>query len=327
MTNQNENSTTELLCNLFRIKYFRDICLDFFGIEKEFIDKILLEHISTQYSTDDSGIPDIVIKTEKMKCYIENKILINTGLQENQKINYPKNLLEFKGKSQEKHISYIFLIPNSYAHENEIDEIINEYKDFTKKYYWQDFLSYLYNKELNIESPIIKEGLNYFSELVQGVIQHYPVLNPREVVIMYNPKTIYEVLIFMEKIRKTIKGSLEIVIDKIGKENYSLGDEKETRWGQGYTINYKNRNNIIFVGISPALYDQENGIFVYSVAIEKKYLKENIKIDEFKHYSDDEGWVYIPIDKNLFVEDDKEKIIADEIKKILENVFEKNYKE
>jgi len=329
MTDQNENSTTELLCNLFRIKYFRDICLDFFGIEKEFIDEIKLEHISSQYSTDDSGMPDIVINTDKFICYIENKILINTDLQENQKISYPENLLTL-GESHGKHIGYIFLIPNGYAHENEIDEIKSKYKDFTnkefiRKYYWPDFLSFLYNKELHIESPIIKEGLNYFDELVQGDKPLDTVLNPREVVMLYNPEKINDVLNLMVKIRETIKSSLKIVADKMGND-YSWGGEQNDQWGQGGKFNYKNRLSI-FVGITPYLYGEEEGIFFYSVALFKKHLVENYKIDdsEFKHCLDDE-WVHIAIDKDLFVEDEKEKLLADEIMKILKNVFEKNYK-
>jgi len=323
MTAQNENSTTELLCNLFRIKYFRDICLDYFGIERKFIDEIALEKISSQNSTDDSGQPDIVIKTDNIIYYIENKILLDTGLQEKQKNNYAENLLKFRN-TQGKHIGYIFLIPKGYVHEKEIDEIINKY-NFTRKYYWQDFLSFLYNKELHIESPIIKEGLNYFDELVQGDKPLDTVLNPREVVMLYNPEKINDVLNLMVKIRETIKSSLKIVVDKIGND-YSWGGEQNDQWGQGGKLNYKNRLSI-FVGITPYLYGEEEGIFFYSVALLKKYLVENYKIDdsEFKHCEDDE-WVCIAIDKDLFVEDEKEKLLADEIIKILKNVFEKNYK-
>ena len=324
ITNENENSTTELLCNLFRIRYFRDICLEFFELEKKFINEINFENISTQNSIDVSGKPDIVINTDKIRCYIENKILKDTGLQENQKFNYPENLLNFR-ETQGKHIDYIFLIPKGYAHENEIDEIINKYKDFTRRYYWHDFLSYLYNKELHIESPIIKEGLNYFSELVQEDEPIDTVLNPREVVIMYNPRTINDVLILMQKIREIIKNSLVLVADKIGKD-YSWGGEQKEKWAQGYTFNYKNKLGF-FVGITPYLYDEENETF-YSVALYRNQLKECIKIDdhEFKHYLDDD-WLYIAIDRNLFVEDDKEKKIANEIIKILNNVFIKNLKE
>jgi len=325
MTKEHENSTTELLCNLFRIKYFRDICLELFGIEKKFIDDITLENISTQYHTDNSGIPDIVIRTDNFLCFIENKIKIDTPLQENQKKEYPKNLLEFKGNNPEKHIHYIFLIPKDYKHEDKI--IINEdYKKFTKIYYWQEFLSDLKSKELDIYSPIIKEGLTYFKELLQEVEPPDTVLTAREVLIMDNPRKIFDLLNLLVKIRETIKDSLKIVADKMGKD-YSLVKECYDQWAQGWTFNYKN-NYIpsIFVGITPNLYDNENGVF-YSVALVKKHMKENIVIDEnkFKHFKDDE-WVYIAIDKDLFVEDNKEKILADKIIDILENIFEKYYK-
>jgi hypothetical protein len=321
MTYQNENSTTELLCNLFRTKYFRDICLEYFGIKKEFLEEILLENISSQYTTNSSGRPDIVIETDNLLYIIENKIKRDADLQETQKYNYPEFLLKF-----EKTIGYIFLIPKKYEHESEIDEIIKKYT-FARKYYWDDFLSYLYNKELHIESPIIDEGLNYFSKTVSTDETIDTDLNSREVVIMYNPKTISETLKLVEKVRKIVKKSLELIVKKIGAD-YSFGTEQKDQWGQGWYLNYKTKKDSIFVGLNPSLYEMENSIFVFSIALSKKHLKEDIKIDDkaFRYYSDDE-WLYIAIERDLLVEENKENLLADEILKIINNIYAKNYLE
>jgi hypothetical protein len=321
MTRRDENSVTELLCNLFRIKYFRDICLEFLGIDKKFLDEISLENIKTQFKTDKSGIPDMVIETANLQYIIENKIQPSVDLQENQKENYTDFLLKFQ-KIQGKHIGYIFLIPEDYGYEDEIEEIKQKHT-FVQKYYWQDFLKYLYNKELDKDSPIIKEGLQYFSEFIQKDETDLA-LNIREVAIMYDPKTIYGVLGLVEKVRGIVENSLEKVVKKMG-DNYSEGSGQNDQNGQGWELMYKKRG-AIFVGINPSLCDEQNGDFVFSIALLKKHLKENTIIDsnKFKHFSDDE-YIYICIDRKLFIEDDKEQLLADEIINILKNVYEKNY--
>jgi hypothetical protein len=323
MTPQNENSVTELLCNLFRIKYFRDICLEFFGIEKIFFDEILLKNIKTQFKTDKSGIPDMVIETANLKYIIENKIQPDADLQENQKENYTNFLLKFK-KTQRKHIGYIFLIPKNYRYEDEMEEVRQKHT-FVQKCYWQDFLKYLYNKELDKESPIIKEGLQYFSEFIQKDEVDLT-LNAREVTIMYDPKTIYGVLDLVEKVRGIVENSLNNVVKKMG-DNYSVGSRQNDQNGQGLNLMYKKREPI-FVGINPSLCDEQNGDFVFSVVLLKKHLKENSIIDgkKFRNFSDDE-YIFICIDRKLFVEDNKEQLLADEIIKILKNVYEKNHLE
>jgi hypothetical protein len=138
---------------------------------------------------------------------------------------------------------------------------------------------------------------------------------------MYNPKTINDVLGFVEKIRETIKDSLEIVEKRM--KSFSLGKEQNDQYGQGYGLKY-NGKDIIWIGISPGLYEEENGMFVYAVAFVKRSLKENFKID--KCYIDDE-WVYIPINKEIFVEEDKNQLLAEEVIKILKDIFIKNYLE
>jgi hypothetical protein len=48
ITRDNENSSTELLCNLLRSKYIRDICLRYFDIPEILLDKIDIHNIHTQ---------------------------------------------------------------------------------------------------------------------------------------------------------------------------------------------------------------------------------------------------------------------------------------
>ena len=64
LTKENENTTTELLCNLLRTKYIRNICLRYFDISEEIIENISIENISTQKSFDKEGILDIIIQNK-----------------------------------------------------------------------------------------------------------------------------------------------------------------------------------------------------------------------------------------------------------------------
>jgi hypothetical protein len=319
MTREDENSATELLCNLFRIKYFRDVCLEYFGIEKKYLDEITLEHIFSQYTIADGGRPDMIIETENLFYIIENKIRPYTGLQENQQGNYPEFLL--KQDARKKDIGYIFLIPRNYEHESEINAVIEKHQ-FARRYYWDDFLAYLYGKKLHDESPIIKEGLNYFKNIVSIVVD--TTLTSREVVMMYNPKTIREVLELTDKVRGIVHVALELVIKEMGSD-CSLSSDKNSQWEQGSYLNYKNKKNSIFVGLSPALHEVEIGIFVFSAALCERHLKRDVVIDDtqFKRHSYG-GWLCIPIERSLFVEDNKEKLLSAEIIKILKNVHLKN---
>jgi hypothetical protein len=73
LTNENENSSTELLCNLLRTKYVRDICLKFLGIPENILDKINYNNIIRQKKIGESAIFDIRI--EGNDYYYINEVL------------------------------------------------------------------------------------------------------------------------------------------------------------------------------------------------------------------------------------------------------------
>ena len=81
---------TELFCNLMSYKIFRECILNQLIGGKFSIKSIHYEHFTTQYRLPDScGQPDLVVRNDDVEILIEIKIN-NSGLTNNQPINYLK---------------------------------------------------------------------------------------------------------------------------------------------------------------------------------------------------------------------------------------------
>jgi hypothetical protein len=316
VTPENEDTTSEILCNIFRSKYIRDISLEFLGISSEVCKTIILGNISTRSNIDGVGIPDIKIENNFSLYFIENKIHIDTDLQESQITTYP----EYINKKNKASKGYIFLIPRNYKHEIEIDKIKTSYP-FVSKKYWEDFLDYLYEKEIHNESPVINEVLDYLKNLVSNNSVDTTELNINEVVVMYNPKDIYNVLSFTAKINKLIDNVSEEIVKTLGQDFSVFKDQKDQN-GVGKYL--KHRKGNIFIGLNPGLCEEQNGEFVFSVALEKKALDYNkINKEKYPYFIDDE-WIYIKIDRKTLVDVDQKNVLINTVVDIIKNVFLEN---
>jgi len=316
ITQENEDTSTDLLCNILRTKYIRDITLDFIGISKKSLDTITLEHIFTRKGIDGVGIPDITIENDDTFFFIENKIHVNTDLQDSQITTYPDFIYNKKYKVYK---GYIFLIPKNYEHEIEINESMKKYP-FITKIYWEDLLKYLYKLEIQNESPVISEVLNFLNYLVSNEFVLETKLNISEVVMLYNPKDIYSALSLVYKINRLADIAAEKIVEKFG-QDFCIDRTQRDLKGQGIYLKYNNKP-AIFIGLNPFLYEEQNGDFVLSVALYRKTLKENININDY--YSDDEGWLYIKMDRKRFTEEDQENLYVKDVVDIIENIFLKN---
>jgi len=309
LTAENEDSVTDLLCNLFRIRYIRDICFDYFGIEKNIYQNIEIDNVFTRRAVN--GVkPDICIENEEILCFIENKIYAWTDLQPSQITTYPDYLAKSKKKK-----TYLFIIPKNYNHEEEINQMLKNH-DFVKIIYWDEFLRYLFTKEINTFSSIINESLEYMKGLILNDDLIDKTLNIYEVALMYNPKDIYDVLSLLGKSMSLINNASQKAVSKLGK-NFSLGNKQTDI--NGYGIYYKfNDTPCMFCGLNLNLCEEGNGDFVYSLAITIESLKEDFSIDriEYPYFSDGE-YIYIKIDRRAFLnENDLFSKIIDIIEKI-----------
>jgi hypothetical protein len=91
----------------------------------------------------------------------------------------------------------------------------------------------------------------------------------------------------------------------------------------GRIINYYNKDSI-FIGLSPELYAEKNGNFVFSVALKKKFLEnlntDIIDKDTYPYFSDEE-YIYIKLDRKILTEEKRERELASRVVDIIKNVF------
>jgi len=319
LTQENEDAASELLCNIFRTKYIRDLSLGFLGISPDALESIKIENIITRKSIYGGGIPDIIIENKDSIFFIENKIRIERELEEYQQTTYPEHIK----KNSKIHKGYIFLIPENYKDEAKIDKLKEKYS-FISKTYWKDLLEYLYKKEIHNESPILKEALDYFSNIVSDKSVVETRLNINEVVIMYNLKDLYNSLTLIDKINQMVSNTAEKIVKELG-QNFDVGKPQNNQFGRGKYLNYKNKDSIFYgLSFNENVLEKQNGDFVYSVAILENDLKtKNIDEDLYQKHSDGE-WLYIKIDRRTLVENDQENILIDNVVDIIKNVFLKN---
>lgn len=289
----NEDATTELLSNLMRVTYVRDLILSFFEIDKCIIDTIKPDNISTQMSFDNVGRPDIVINAKDALIFIENKIKHDTDLQPSQTSTYLEQLI----KSSKRYKKMIYLVPNKYKHILELEKascgkVICNIKT------WETLLGYLYEKELSNWSNIVEEALKHLSELVlnrEATIR----LSREEITFMLNPKDFIIANSFFIK----AKSLIEIIDSKL---MTMLGEDfnsSRLSWGEnesemGCYIRYKNKE-CIFYGFNLYLLQNDPGKsdYLFSLDISRDIANiELIKKSGFEIH-EDEDWVYIKLDK------------------------------
>jgi hypothetical protein len=157
-----ENSFTELLCNLSNIEYlqFKEKFFKFLGIKNpEEYD------FDTQYRTDkkqNNGRPDLIISSDETIFFIENKIN-NARLTKNQ----PKGYLKELAQTNYKEKNLYFIIPKYYSHKDELNAKLKNFnkgsKICTKIFFWDDFFEKYKKEDFSKTNNI----LSYFFQLIR----------------------------------------------------------------------------------------------------------------------------------------------------------------
>jgi hypothetical protein len=316
ITNQNENTSTEILCNLFRNKYFRDICLSFFGLPENAIKTIKSEHCSTQQKLLNIGIPDLIIQNNEVFYIIENKIKRDTPLQSSQTTSY----VDVIKKDCHDEKGLIFLIPHDYEH---VNEIVTAQKScrFISISYWEEFLKFLY------DSAVVKEALDFLCNLI--IIEPVETnLTPYEVAMMYNPKDVVESISLIQKVYELIKKTEPIILSKLGKNFSEFHDcfKFNINADTGFYFNYKKNEDAIFIGLCLNLIESEDKgqwDYFFSVAFDVKALKKQGKDDiTTKHLCYNGGdWIYFKMDRKLLLSKNQEEVFVENVCKIINKVY------
>lgn len=320
-TNENEDSITELLCNLMREKYVRDILLFNLQIPQEIINNIKFDDISTQVNLRESGKPDICIQNKELLIYIENKIYKHTNLQDNQITSY----LDKLNNSNKTHRQMIYLIPKEYKHLNSVEDVCKQ-NDFCVIVYWDDFLNNISKYEIGESNLIFKECFRFFEDklLSKSISIKF---KPEEIIIMYNTKDFIATHNLFIKLKNVIINAEPIIIKELGNDftssDWSWGENENE---QGKYLNYKNEQKI-FYGFNFNIVREkpENRDYLLAVAITLDILDIN-KIEKLKKEKDniiwDNEWCYIKMDKYNLIEDNNSEVFAKNLIEIIKSLLQ-----
>lgn len=320
MTAENENAVTELLVNLMRKKYLRDIILDFLlpcenGFDKKkVIESVKFTDIKTQQKTD-YGIPDILIENENCFVIIENKIRYETGFQENQIDNYPE--LVKLHQTYTKNCAYIFLLPKGYD-ASAIKQINASYKQFIIKKQWSDLLQYISKLGIENDAPAVKDALEYFRSVIDSSIVLNTLLTPLEVTMVYSMKELF----FFAGLAEKCKTIFPACIDRLTNAGIKKKDWQcnQCGIGQHFMIN----ENWLFLGFS-AINEPEYEKFCFSLCIickneelginKKKLSESGVGYKENEDYyiapeNASSSWICFPLDRKLLAAETEEEQIS-----------------
>lgn len=347
LTKEDENATTEVLANLLRgTKCVREIIFKWMFSDlpcsscntsclKKVIDYIQPYDISTQVHLD-GCIPDLVIENSKCFILIENKIGVNTPLQEPQEKYYVQVVRDKQVKVY--FTCLFFLTPKKYAHSSEISKIKSDNSDVCIiEKNWEYLFDYINGKEICRQSPLVNEQFEYLkSVIIPSMIDIK--LNQQEVNMLdKNPQSIKCSINIIQKLFLKIRNAEAEILTRLNectedKTLFSAGDyvshnlckEKEEikEWGKYLNYKYENGDHSIFIGLCFQLLEnnQCEDKFVFCVAISDKFVKnendDGCKID---------GWYYFKLATQCLEEDDNEKFI-NEVCVIINTYFDKKIK-
>jgi hypothetical protein len=310
LTDENENATTELLCNLCIYDEYREIIFNILGLNNF---DIYFDDIQTQKQIPKKRKkPDITIENNEAMIFIENKI--NAGLLKSQIKTYPDELNRSNKKKK-----MIYLVPNNHKCIETINELSQKY-DFITLVRWEELVNKLEKYNKSKSSEIITESTKYFNKVLNMI-----------------PKTMFsqEDILFMKDIVKfrrennTMAKAAELfsnVVDKLGQDLKIKSDKDEPRLvcdqdEFGYYFSYMN----CFFGYSFGLLEHEKPEakdYVLSLALHKDGVKVK-KINDFSEHPFyfDEEWYFFKFDQDILSNDEKEKLLFDSCSNILKELL------
>lgn len=321
LTAENENSSTELLANLLKLKFFRKMVISYLfpDIPMAAIDSIKDSEILTQKRIEFGGQPDLQIKASEVHILLENKIRKVTTLTDYECSSYIRKLQI----SYAKYRKFLFLIPKDYLYESSIKQIKEEYPDIISISYWEDLIYFLEKSDVAEYSPIIQQALDYFESIVDLRIENNMNLTPMEVAYMYDTDSLFIAMSTAAKIIERIGGIDRELIKELNEafgssDFFSYGDFQYNEWGSGKHINSK--NGVIFYGLSKLSTSELTNEYGLSVAFSENIKNLNPTCLEHLKNVKDIGYYFFPLDRKLFVDNNDENLI-EAIKGIIEKVL------
>lgn len=282
-----ENSFTELFCNLLQYPLFREVFIALIKEKTESSDVFFeYENVLTQFNTENNGIPDILIETDVLTILAENKIDKTRTITENQPISYLEYLNGPECNTKFKIL--IFILPYDY----EKEEIINRKNKFFKQYNVNDIkFGIIYWEELHkrlIESGLIETNqvFSNFNTLLNAWFSTNKIsFAEREIEMSYSteiPTTFLKLTNLVNEVKNKVSKAYKV-------------RPEINNYGHGFYIMDSNGNQILWFGIWYEYWAQHGKPFVIAIenincipgSIQKfqmKYGKEVIKYDKDRWY-------------------------------------------
>jgi hypothetical protein len=181
-----ENSTTELLCNLMRFSAFRIPFLRLFLPEVAAGD-VAWEDFDTQLATTDGGRPDLQIRNPGIVALIEVKVSAGLAPTPHQRRGY----FEFLLKQDARECCLIFLVPRNWAHREELNRGLAELagtvgpekKNGARVIHWNDVIDLIEKNDLAALNPFFND---FYELLVARFAPKFLAFTVREMQMLFS---------------------------------------------------------------------------------------------------------------------------------------------
>ena len=180
-----EDSTTELLCNLMRFAAFRRPLLARF-LSEACAAQIAYDDIDTQVDLGGSGRPDIIIRNDKVCALMEVQVTQYQELTGNQ----PDGYFSFLSKDKTPERWLVFLVPKGWVNLRSLEEFLGLLNAAhrngsirTRVVYWEDVLAVIEENDLQALNPFLGE---FYQLLLARFIPRAIVFSTREVLMLFS---------------------------------------------------------------------------------------------------------------------------------------------
>lgn len=311
---RDENSLSELLCNLLQFSPFKSLFGNILAEKLGFAVDFDYEDVRTQDSLGSKGIPDISITTDDCLVLIENKIDSNTSLTANQ----PQSYLEYlEAENDFKHRGLLFILPSDYAHLTELQRRIKNLSHSRRSngtafavLQWEEIHQALAQSGLSELNSIF----DHFSSLLTGWFSTQSItFNGGEIQMLYNKE--------IPALYLKMTGLVDEVKNKLSK-SYKVAGEINS-YGNGLYVKDKDGSPIIWFGVWYQ-YWKETG-FPFCVAVQEQWRPSIVKrfrsrLGKEVLLFDEENWYIHGFPQDFLSDSDSVKKVTQELIKVVEHV-------
>jgi hypothetical protein len=256
----NEDTLTELLCNLMQFSVFRRAVVARL-LEERCAATIEYADIDTQIVFRDYGRPDLVIDNDDVYAFVEVKIVLDRPLTENQLDAYLNRL----SKDGRRDRWLVFLVPRKWIYVQDLQRSIQSacvaYASNgvrAKIVYWEDILDLIEKEDLRDLSPYF----DAFGNLLAERLKQRPIMFVTGEVFMLFRTEVPEALSKLKRLVDSVK-------EKSGAYDPSLTCTKDLPPEYALYFRDSNQNDVLWFGVWPEFWRQEG--FPLSFGVRDKW--------------------------------------------------------